>query len=220
MLAMSELKAALAHVVWIGGATDSGKTSVTRALAERHGWQTYHYDRYDRAELPGHSARADPVRQPHMYAFRTKSLEDRWVNTTPEEMLAGWLGQIPERFAFVLDDLRALPSTPVVVAEGYGFLPELVAPLMGSLQQTIWLVSTEGFKRESYERRAARGEKGQWQQLSDPARARENHIGRDLLIGNHIKQRADDLGLRVIEIDGDQSLEQVIAEVDAHFMAR
>jgi hypothetical protein len=38
-------RTALARVLWIGGATDAGKTSVARALAARHGWQSYHYDR-------------------------------------------------------------------------------------------------------------------------------------------------------------------------------
>jgi hypothetical protein len=36
-MSTAELRPALAQVLWIGGATDSGKTSVGRALAERHG---------------------------------------------------------------------------------------------------------------------------------------------------------------------------------------
>lgn len=33
------LKAALRHVLWIGGAPDAGKTTVARILAERHRFQ-------------------------------------------------------------------------------------------------------------------------------------------------------------------------------------
>ena len=64
----ADLKMALGNVLWIGGAADSGKTSVARALTERHGWQAYHYDRYDREVAPGHWARIDPQRQTQMYA--------------------------------------------------------------------------------------------------------------------------------------------------------
>jgi len=153
-----------------------------------------------------------------MHAFRVKNLEDRWVNTTPDEMLADWLGSTHERFQFVLDDLLALPPTPLTVAEGYGLLPELVAPLHSSAHQAIWLVSDEAFKRESYARRTVRGEKGVWKlQLSDLDRARENHIGRDLLIAAHVKRSANALGLTVMEIDGARSVEEVIAESEAHF---
>src|SRR5688572_12831588 len=185
------LKAALQHILWIGGATDSGKTSVTRALTSAHGWDAYHYDRYDRIEPPGHLSRVDPTRHPFLDAFRNKSLEDRWLNTTPHDLFAAWLPSTAERFEFVLDDLRALPPGQITVAEGYGLLPELVASLLSSPRQAIWLVSDERFKRETYARRSDLGEKGVWKTLArDPLRARDNHIGRDLLIASHIRQSA------------------------------
>ena len=212
------LGSALQHILWIGGATDSGKTSVTRALAAAHGWTAYHYDRYDRVEPPGHLSRADPARHPYMDAFRTKSLEDRWLNTTPQDLFAAWLRSTAERFEFVLDDLHALPPGHITVAEGYGFLPELVAPLLSSAHQAIWLVSDEQFKRETYARRCDHGEKGVWKTLTrDPLRARENHIGRDLLIASHIRQRASERGLTVVTIDGSRTLDEVTAAVDRHF---
>lgn len=216
-----DLKVTLANVLWIGGATDSGKTSVARALAEKYGWQQYHLDRYDREVAPGHWARINPVRQPHMTAHIAKSMDDRWVNTSPAEMLGRWLEIARERFEMVLEDLGGLPATPMVVAEGYGLLPELVAPLISSTHQAIWLVSNEAFKRETYLRRVERGEKGAHQpERSDPERARENHIGRDLLIGEYVRERAEALGLRVVTIDGGRTLEEVVSLVDAHFGGR
>src|SRR5207245_934439 len=79
-------RAALARVLWIGGACDAGKTSVTRVLAERYGLQPYHYDRFDRLTPPGHWTRIDPARHPHMHFLRERvdDLEARWVETTPE----------------------------------------------------------------------------------------------------------------------------------------
>lgn len=202
----------LAHVLWIGGSTDAGKTSVAQALAAKHGWQKYHYDRYDRFEPPGHWSRIDPARHPHLHAERARSLDDRWVKTTPEEMVAEWLRTTPERFQMTLEDLLALPPAPPIVAEGYGFLPDLVLPLLSSTRQAIWLVSTEEFKRASYARRG----KGRFSDTSDPARARRNHIGRDLLLAARVRQRARELELTVVEIDGTRSLEEIVALVEAH----
>lgn len=209
------MKTALPYVLWIGGSTDAGKTSVAMALAKKRGWQEYHYDRYDRLELPGHWARIDPTRHPRMHADLARSRDDGWVKTTPQEMVARWLLTAPERFDFTIEDLRALPSAPPIVAEGYGFLPELVLPLLSSTRQAIWLVSSEEFKRASYQRRA----KGHFADTSDPERARRNHIGRDLRLATYVRQQALDLGLTVIDVDGTRSLEETVSQVDAHFAA-
>ena len=212
---------ALARVLWIGGAPDAGKTSVARALAGRYGWHEYHYDRFDRLEPPGHWARIDPARHPQMHAERAKidDLDARWVHTTPEELLAMWLPISYERFEMALEDLRAVPPGPVV-AEGYGFLPDLLAPLLTSPRQAIWLIPTEAFKRARYAEREARGEKGaQRSKMSDPARARANHIGRDLLIGQLVLDQARALGLadNVFVVDGSEPLEATVTRVVAHF---
>jgi hypothetical protein len=207
------VKAELAQVLWIGGSTDAGKTSVAQALAARHGWQAYHYDRFDRFEPPGHWARIDPRRHPHLHAERGRSRDQWWVETTPEAMVETWLRTTPERFALTLEDLRALPPAPPIVAEGYGFLPDLVLPWLSSPHQAIWLVSTETFKRASYDRRG----KGRFADTSDPARARHNHLGRDLLLAAHVRERARALGLRVEEIDGTRPLDEIVALVGAHF---
>jgi hypothetical protein len=155
-----------------------------------------------------------------MHAALGKSLEETWVRTTPEEMVAQWRLTAVERFQMTLDNLRAIPPVPPIVAEGYGFLPELVVPLLGSPRQAVWLVPTAAFKRATYAHRVERGEKGtRWPQLSDPARARSNHIGRDLLIGELVQEQARRLGMRgnLLEVDGSRSLDEMIAAVEAHF---
>lgn len=209
------MKSDLAHVLWIGGSTDAGKTTVSRVLATTHGWQEYHYDRFDRLEWPGHWARIDATRHPHLNAMRGKTRDASWVETMPEEMVADWLRSTPERFALSLEDLRAMPTSPPIVAEGYGFLPDLVLPMLSSPHQAIWLVSTEAFKRASYERRG----KGRFADTSDPERARRNHISRDLLLADYILHRARDLGMTVIEIDGTISIEEIASLVDADFVS-
>ena len=199
---------------WIGGPTDAGKTSIARALAEWYGLQAYHYDHLDRLEAPGHWGRVDPARQPHMHAALGRSRDEGWVQTTPEAMVERWQRTAAERFQLTLEDLLALPTAPPIVAEGYGFLPELVAPLLTSPRQAIWLLPTESFRLASRARRA----KGTfWADTSDPERARRNHLGRDRLIGDLVRAQARTLGLPVLEIDGTRPLDEMVALVAAHF---
>lgn len=213
MTPQPDLKSALAHVLWIGGATDSGKTSVTQALAQKYGLQAYHLDRYDREEPPGHWSRTNPMRHPHMHASPTRDRDWMWVNTTPEALVDRWFRTAPERFELVLEDLLALPTTPHILAEGYGFTPDLIQPVLTSPRQAIWLISTDEFKLASYERRG----KNPGKDTSDPERARHNHIGRDLLLARHLRQSAQERGLPILDVDGSRPLEEIVALVEAHF---
>ncbi|MFN8542528.1 MAG: hypothetical protein U0232_34240, partial [Thermomicrobiales bacterium] len=74
----SPLRDQLAHVLWIGGPPDSGKTSLADLLAERHSLQVYHFDRHE----ADHLRRANPEQQPTVVALRT------FVATLDEPALA------------------------------------------------------------------------------------------------------------------------------------
>ncbi|HEX5502422.1 MAG TPA: hypothetical protein VFW96_07340 [Thermomicrobiales bacterium] len=202
----------LAHVLWIGGPPDSGKTSIARMLAEKHGLQVYHFDRHE----PAHFARHDPARHPALYAAHPDRMspEERWVAQTPEVMARETIASWTERFGMALDDLRAMPASPRIVAEGPGFFPECVAPLLTDRGKAIWLAPSEAFKRASVERR---GKPGARHETSDPERATRNLIGRDLLMGEHVREQARALGLIVYEVDGAVDLASVAALVEAQF---
>ncbi len=50
----------LDHVLWLGGSTCAGKTSVAKRLAASHGLRVYHCD----DAFEDHRKRADPDRHP------------------------------------------------------------------------------------------------------------------------------------------------------------
>src|SRR5688572_9543714 len=131
----------LEHVLWIGGAPDSGKSTVARLLAVRHGLQVYHYDSHD---LAHHETLA--VARPAYRAFLDASLDERWVQPEPGALLRRSLLSFHDRFELALEDLTALPTDCPIVAEGFGLLPEMIAPLLRSPSQAVWLVPTEQFK--------------------------------------------------------------------------
>jgi hypothetical protein len=114
---------ALEHVLLIGGPPGGGKSSVASRLARRHGLRWYSADtrtweHRDRALAAGSAA-----------AVRWEALspQERWTLASPQELLE--LSLHAERGAMVLDDVRALPRSPLVVAEG--------APLPASAVSTV-----------------------------------------------------------------------------------
>src|ERR671933_152564 len=213
-----ELKLALAHIIWIGGPPDSGKTTLAQLLADRHWLQVYHFDRREM----DHIGRADPERHPALHALGTslRELDERewveahWVRRPVPEQARGAIASWTERVGLAVEDLLALPAVRPIVAEGPGFFPAAILPLLAGPRQAIWLVPSAAFKRESHARRG----KSAWRApLSDPERAYRNHVERDLLLAEHYRRQARELGVPLIEVDGSRPVEEVAAVVEAHF---
>jgi adenylate kinase family enzyme len=204
-----DLTQALSHVLWIGGATDSGKTTAAQMLSERHSLQVYHYDRRDAAHHE-ELAKTIPVHQ----AFLAASLDERWIHPEPETLLQRTLRSFRDRFALVIDDLLALPRDRQIVAEGFGLLPELLAPLLSAPSQAIWLLPTEEFKQASMTRR---GKPSFASQTSDPARAKANLLERDMLLTAYIKDQAARRRCIVVEVNGSRSADEITNLIEQHF---
>jgi hypothetical protein len=200
----------LGHVMWIGGGTGAGKSSVALALAERYGLARYDYDWHDSRD---HTERTRLDLHPHRAAFLAMSLDERWVLRTPREMADNAVGSFRDRFEMVIEDMLAMPRDRAIVANGFGFLPELVAPVIASGRQAIWLLPTATFRDFALTRRGWTTIEG----TSDPDRARANRLARDDLLTEHVRQKAAQLGLATINVDGSRALAEVIDEVERHF---
>jgi hypothetical protein len=211
-IGVDDLKQRLSHVLWIGGPPDCGKTSIARDLGQKYGLAIYHFDRHE----PSHFSRVDPNHHPALYAAHPDRMttEHRWLGSTPEEMARETLQSWTERFGMAIDDLLALPATSPIVAEGPGFFPECVAPLLTDAAKALWLVPTPVFKRESAIRRDKPGSR--WE-TTDPERAQQNLIERDLLMGEHIRRTAEELGLTVYLVDGTVGLDRMRERVEGYF---
>lgn len=202
----------LKHVVWIGGSTCAGKSTAAEALAEQFGLPTYHFDRRE----PFHIYRAIPEEQPNLIRFMSRTMDERWVLRTPEEMMEEVIACWKERFRMVNDDLLQMPTERVIVAEGAGFFPEDVAPLLPGPHQALWLVATPAFLTHV---RSTRGRTiADNPHISDRDRAFRNLIERDQLIADYVRQQAEAHGLDVIEVDA-SVIEDVPRMVQDHFAA-
>jgi hypothetical protein len=213
-LSPQELKERLAHVLWIGGGTDAGKTSLARLFAARYDIHIYHFDR------PSPSWEAITISEdqyPHSLRWQKMTDEERWLRPAKEQ--AQHVYQMwAEQYSFRLHDLLTLPIEKRIVAEGYGFMPSLVAPLLASQQQAIWLVPTAAFKEKTFKARVSEGAKGSYRhQIQNPEKALARHRERDMLIADRIREEATARNLRLLTVDGSNSLAEVFTIVEDHF---
>ncbi|WP_406462565.1 hypothetical protein OH768_45065 [Streptomyces sp. NBC_01622] len=202
----------LSRALWIGGGQWAGKSAVARLLAVRYGITAYHYDFHD---ARGHNDRRIARRLALGEPVTDPGPDKVWVRTTPEEMAAETLAQFPARFAWALDDLRALVSGRPILAEGWDLRPELVASVVDSPRRMVVMVPTPGFRRHQLDRLPRAASLGH--RVSDPARAQANRLARDRLVAEDAARSARRLGIRVIEIDGHQDTDAGAGLVADHF---
>lgn len=186
------LRARLRHVYWIGGGSGAGKSTSARALAARHGLTVYSTD----ATMRDHAARSTPGDSPWLGRFAAMSMDERWVNRSPETMLETFHWFRGEGFRFIVDDLMGLPADTPVIAEGFRLLPRLVAPLLTAPHRGVWLLPTPGFRRTAFDRRG-------WEipgRTGDPERAARNLLERDRLFTDRLRRQTARLGLPVVDV--------------------
>jgi hypothetical protein len=210
-LSENDLCRSLAHVFWLGGPSDSGKTSVMNLIVQRRRWQRYPCDFHEHNHL---IARADPVLHPAIYQSMGRSLDEAWLHPKPQQLYENILATNDERFPMICDDLRVMPRKPPVLVEGPRLFPKLVVPVLTNLNQAIWLIPTADFARASQERRdKPSGRYGS----SDPERLRQNFLERERLLAEYIVSEVARLGLPFIEVDGQRTIEEIADEVERHF---
>lgn len=204
-----EIKRQLSHILWIGGATDSGKSTIAENLASRWEASVYHYDRHDAEQMEKLAKTL-----PEIDGFLGASMEERWIQPTPGAMFDFLLSTFPHRFELVIESLLEMPRDKIILVEGFGLLPELVDPVLSDPCQAIWLVPTETFKWESMIRR---GKPSFASTLSDPEKARLNLFARDMLLAEYYRRQAGSHGHTLLEVDGSRPAGEMTDLVEDHF---
>ena len=205
----ADAAARLRHVYWIGGGSGAGKSVIAGRVAARHGLRVYATDDV----MADHGRRCVPAEGPFLTEFAAMDMDERWVNRSPETMLETFHWFRGEGFGPIVEDLLRRAAEAGVIAEGFRLLPRLVQPLLADPGHAVWLLPTPGFRRAAFARRGSL-----WQiagQTSDPERALGNLLDRDRMFTERLREEAQRLELRVIEVDGtvtEDGLEELVTE--------
>jgi hypothetical protein len=185
----------LRHVLWIGGPPGGGKSSVATQIARRYGLRWYSADtrtwqHRDRALRAGNAAAC---------RWEAMTPQQRWVGSTPREMLQMSLHR--ERGPMVIDDLRALPDSPLVVAEGSTLPARALSSGIAERSRAVWLLPTRAFQQATLTGRGmAPGPTALY-----------------LLLGATIEQEAREHGARTLTVDGSRGVQETVAAVQELF---
>lgn len=165
-----------------------GKTTAARAFATEHDLWLYCLD----ARTYEHAAKMPSD---------SRTLDERWVDSTPEELADWFEDHARTRFSLVCADLAAIPDdgAPVLV-EGPQLLPELVSGT------TLFVVATPELQRELV---IARGS-DLYARTRDRERALANRLARDEILAARLRNRAE-----VVEI---MRVEDTRGAVDGRFL--
>lgn len=220
-----QAKESLSHIYWICGSTSAGKSTIATKLADDYGMVHYSGD----AQLPEHRSRATEEDYPAMHSansqpfmtFMTRTL------TQPPDKIGDIMREINrERLLMAVEDLRALPNNPKVVAEVFcgdvfGILCQLI-----DYYRVVFLVSTKDFQKKEYQRRF-RGHKGskdssgfrkELENCADPeAVFMSGWVQYQLYINQYTRDECRKHNLRLLITGGQSSFEESYKAVCDHF---
>lgn len=195
---------------WLGGSPCSGKSSISRRLARRHGLRIYSVDE----ALPGHLARLDPHLHPSLSAWVAASWDDRWLKPV-DVLVAEAYACYREHFTLVLEDLLSSDREIPMLVEGTALLPAVLAGLGISARRAVWIVPTRQFQNRLYSQRS--WVNGILAECSQPETAFSNWMERDAQFVGQVKTEAAAASYPLLVVDGQASLEDNTAWVAAHF---
>jgi hypothetical protein len=197
-------------VFWLGGSPCAGKTSVSDFLAARFDLDVYRVDE----AFEVHAQSFDPELHPTLTKWRASSWDQRWMQPL-ETLVQDVVACYREHFALILADILSLPRDRPLLVEGTALLPRQVAGVLADRSRAIWLVPTAGFQTAHYARRE--WVPGVLEQCEDGEAAFRNWMGRDAEFARRLAAEVDALGLELLRIDGEQTLEETAGAVASHF---
>jgi hypothetical protein len=180
------------HVLLVGGPPRSGKTTVARSIARRHGLRLYSAD----TKTWEHRDRALRLGSAAARQWEGLTPDARWSAPT-QQLLA--MSLHADRGAMVMEDLAQLPTSPLVMAEGSTVPAWAVSS--GGVQAThaVWLLPTTAFFEEHAAGLAEGPRRLYWRLLDQAAHDVEEH------------------GVSTVMVDGSASISDIVEVVTAGF---
>lgn len=126
------IKEYLKNVYFITGTPCGGKTTISRALAEKHGFRVYDIDE----QFPRHQQISSPNFQPSMNKEFKNA--DEFFGRTVEEYKKWLIDNTREQFDFVLLDLIQISQNQIVLCDCHLTVDE--ADILTDLSRVVFLI--------------------------------------------------------------------------------
>lgn len=196
-------------IYWIGGSSCSGKSTLAKMLAEKHGLQLYSCDDH----FYKHVQLISPEKHPAMKKVAEMNPNEAFYSRGLDDQLRVYIQSFQEDFSFVLQDLQEI-NKPVII-EGNQLMPSLTAPYIKENHKAIWLIPTEAFQRKNYQKRD--WIKGVLNDTEDPEIAFNNWMKRDAIFAEHVNEEAKRFGFKVLNVDGSSNLDENFIRIERLF---
>lgn len=205
----AKAKAELGHVLWIGGGSNGGKSTISKRLADEFGLKYYDGDKH----VLKHMELATKDRSAVLWeAQRHIEKGDfwEWVSSkTAQELMRFFLDGGREDMELAVQDLLSLPTDKNIVMDVFGTHPKLLTKVAES-GSIIFLISTDSFQREIIENDAS----------VNGTEPDENYIEAQRLFSERVRKEAKRLDIPVIVSGGELSLDETYAAVCQYFDLR
>lgn len=207
----SVLKAHLGNVLWIGGAACGGKTTLTDALASKHGLLAYHpEDHYGQ-----HKQLA--CKQDHPTMLRPFLGWEWFFNRPIDEYASAIIDTDREYMEMVVLDAIKLSETRTVVVDAHSLEPDFVRRIAAP-DKAIFLFADESTLRQAFFAREDKQDVlGVIDTLADPAKTREHVLDVACEVSARKLEQVKASGLRYVVRDGTSTIEDTLGLVEEHF---
>lgn len=199
------------NVYFITGTATGGKTTISKALAEKYGWLRYDVD----VEFDRHKELSNPAEQPNMNKS-FKNADEFFMRDTNEYVL--WLKEnSKEQLEFILDDLVRLSKTQKVVCDLHLLVEE--AELLADYNQIVFLIreNNENIVDDYCNRKSHEGFKNFINSASNPKMAKYNCNKVLRLINEDRCASIKNSKFLFIERNEKSTIENTLRQVEKHF---
>lgn len=204
------LKYHLKNVYFICGTACAGKTTMSKMLAEKHGFYLYDMDK----EYSAHRAISDELHQPDT-CYHGKNFHEQWMRPIKEQ--ARWnINSLKEQTEMVLIDLIKLSENQIVVADVLytpDYIPEII-----DYNHLIFLTVDKSVIRETYFNRPEKKEFYEFIKKQEMNSIYFENIFQSLELTNEIEQKLmNDSGFLILERTANSTKEMLLSQIEKHF---
>jgi 2-phosphoglycerate kinase len=207
---MSVPELALAHVFWLGGSPCAGKSSISEILARSFDLDVYRVDE----AFEVHAQRFDSLLHPTLTKWRASSWNERWMQPI-DSLVQQVVACYGEHFTLILEDILSLPNHKPLLVEGTALLPRKVASVLPERHRAIWLVPNADFQKAQYSKRE--WVQGILAQCDHAEAAFHNWMERDAEFARWVTAEVEELGLELLRVNGQHTIEENAMTVASHF---